>query len=293
MIGGTLVHPLAYMGLYMLILVLALLEFWALCAEQDIRPWLRYVRIGTGLVMGMAFPLSLFVALDLQLPALDLASSEWWYFSAPSSLFVAGAFDGLLYVGLLTGLFLVGGFFIALLTELYGAAKHPFLHLAYLSGSIFYLAFPMWMLFTLPPALIMSVLLLIWANDSFAYLFGRKIGKTPLFPRLSPNKTWEGTLSGVLGSIVAAFLAYSLFVNDWENLNAVNILTLVGAALVLGFVGTAGDLVESMFKRQMGIKDSGNLLPGHGGVLDRFDSLFLVIPFAFLLFRFYQWSGWL
>lgn len=290
MTGGTLIHPLGYMLLYLLILVLALREFWAISAESTIRPWLRYFRIGSGLLMGLAFPLALFLSLEVSLDTKLLI--DWWYFPVPSSLFTGGVFAGFLYVGLFTGLFLLGGFFIALIAELYGAAAHPFQHLAYLAASIFYLAFPAWMLLMLPPALTMSLLLLIWANDSFAYLFGRKIGKTPLFPRLSPKKTWEGTLSGMLGSIVAAFLAYFLFVNDWSLLAGTNLVLLIATALALSLVGTAGDLVESMLKRQIGIKDSGHFLPGHGGMLDRFDSFFLVVPFAFLLFSFYQLSGW-
>jgi phosphatidate cytidylyltransferase len=122
--------------------------------------------------------------------------------------------------------------------------------------------------------LLLAVLIFIWSNDTFAYLTGRAFGKTPLFPRISPKKTVEGTVGGILITMVIAWFIYS------PNYSITHIQFLFFAAVVC-VAGILGDLVESMFKRQWGIKDSGNILPGHGGILDRFDSFILVMPFAY------------
>lgn len=122
--------------------------------------------------------------------------------------------------------------------------------------------------------LLLAVLIFIWSNDTFAYLTGRAFGKTPLFPRISPKKTVEGTVGGILITMVIAWFIYS------PSYSITHIQFLFFAAVVC-VAGILGDLVESMFKRQWGIKDSGNILPGHGGILDRFDSFILVMPFAY------------
>lgn len=123
--------------------------------------------------------------------------------------------------------------------------------------------------------LVLSVLLVIWAGDSGAYFVGRAIGKHKMAPAISPNKTWEGAIGG---------LAASWLVGHWM-VNHVGLYT--GLALVFGLIvgaaGQIGDLFESAIKREIGIKDFGNLLPGHGGVLDRFDSLLFAAPVAYLL----------
>lgn len=124
--------------------------------------------------------------------------------------------------------------------------------------------------------LLLVVLIFIWSNDTFAYLVGRAIGKTPLFTRISPKKTIEGTLGGIIITLVIAWFIYS------PNYPISHLHFVVFAAIVC-VAGILGDLVESMFKRQWGIKDSGNILPGHGGILDRFDSFILVMPFAYLI----------
>lgn len=118
-------------------------------------------------------------------------------------------------------------------------------------------------------------LLLIWANDTFAYLTGSVFGKHKLFKRISPAKTIEGTIGGVLFTILAAWLLHFTKspLNEWQWMMM---------ATVICLSAIPGDLVESLFKRSLGIKDSGNLLPGHGGMLDRFDAMFLSAPFVFL-----------
>lgn len=124
------------------------------------------------------------------------------------------------------------------------------------------------------PYLLLSVILLIWINDIFAYLSGISLGRHKLFSRISPKKTWEGSLGGLIACIAAAW-ALAQYTNWIETWSAIPL------ALIIVVSGSFGDLVESMLKRQSGIKDSGKLLPGHGGVLDRFDATFFSMPFVF------------
>lgn len=120
----------------------------------------------------------------------------------------------------------------------------------------------------------LSIFVFLWANDSGAYCFGSLLGKHKLFPRISPNKSWEGSVGGGLITLAASqvFAHYDATgLTRWEWL---------GLSLVVVLFGTWGDLVESLIKRQLQLKDSGNILPGHGGMLDRFDSSLLAIPAA-------------
>ena len=121
--------------------------------------------------------------------------------------------------------------------------------------------------------IILGYFLLLWSNDTFAYLIGRSIGRTRLFERISPKKTWEGTIGGVVCTLGIAYVLSIYF----TELSFIHWLTI---ALLTSIFGTLGDLVESMFKRNVGVKDSGNVLPGHGGILDRFDGVLLSSPFV-------------
>lgn len=125
----------------------------------------------------------------------------------------------------------------------------------------------------------LSIFIFLWANDTGAYCTGSLLGKHKLFPRISPAKSWEGSIGGgILVLIVAAILGY--IANDGSNTHALNIAQWMGLGLVVVVFGTWGDLVESLFKRTLGVKDSGNILPGHGGMMDRFDSSLMAIPAA-------------
>ena len=119
-------------------------------------------------------------------------------------------------------------------------------------------------------ALVIFVLLLAWAADIGAYFAGRTFGRLRLAPTVSPNKTWEGVIGGLAAGLLVALAARA-----WFELPALAFLSLCSAAVLVSIVG---DLLESMFKRQRGLKDSGSLLPGHGGVLDRIDSLTSSVP---------------
>ena len=125
----------------------------------------------------------------------------------------------------------------------------------------------------------LSVFIFLWTNDTGAYCSGSLFGKHKLFPRISPAKSWEGSIGGgVFVLIAAAIVGY--FANSGESLHTLNIPEWMGLGLVVAVFGTWGDLVESLFKRTIGVKDSGNILPGHGGMLDRFDSSLMAIPAA-------------
>jgi len=124
-------------------------------------------------------------------------------------------------------------------------------------------------------SVILTLIILIWVNDSFAFFVGKNLGKRKLFESVSPKKTIEGFFGGVLFSLITAFIL-SYFC-DFLSLTNLIVISLIASIL-----GTAGDLVESKFKRQANTKDSGNIMPGHGGILDRLDSLLFVAPFVYL-----------
>ena len=126
----------------------------------------------------------------------------------------------------------------------------------------------------------LAVFIFLWTSDSGAYIFGSWLGKHRLFPRISPKKSWEGSIGGGITAVVASqVIAYFIpFANTLTPM--LNHLLWAGLAVVVVIFGTWGDLVESLLKRKIGIKDSGNILPGHGGMLDRFDSSLLAIPAA-------------
>ena len=129
--------------------------------------------------------------------------------------------------------------------------------------------------------LIVGLLVIVWATDSLAYFTGRTIGKTPFAPKISPKKTWEGTIGGFLGAVAAAVLLklFVLAFLSWQD-------ALVCAAIG-GIGGQIGDLAESRLKRIFGVKDSGTILPGHGGILDRIDGLILVMPLYYLYLQYF------
>lgn len=123
----------------------------------------------------------------------------------------------------------------------------------------------------------LSIFIFLWINDTGAYCSGSLFGKHKLFPRISPGKTWEGSIGGGIFVLIAAAII-SYFANNGASAHSLNVIEWMGLGLTVVFFGTWGDLVESLFKRTLGIKDSGNIMPGHGGMLDRFDSSLMAIP---------------
>lgn len=134
---------------------------------------------------------------------------------------------------------------------------------------------------TYEPRIIIGIFILIWTNDTFAYLTGKSLGKNKLLERISPKKTIEGFLGGLVFSIIAGFIL-SYFFSFYSS------IIWISSAIFASTFGTIGDLIESKFKRLASVKDSGKIMPGHGGILDRLDSIIFVVPFLYLIFKTFQ-----
>ncbi len=172
------------------------------------------------------------------------------------------------------------------ISELFLKGSNPIQSLAYAVLGQIYLAIPLSLLSYLAfgydmdnkayhYAFLLALFVFIWVNDSFAYLTGSLFGKHRMFERISPKKSWEGFIGGAIFTIAASVVFASFFTQlplwGW-----------IGFAIIMIIFGTLGDLVESLFKRTLNVKDSGNLLPGHGGILDRIDSVIFSIPALFI-----------
>ena len=131
------------------------------------------------------------------------------------------------------------------------------------------------------PKIIISIFILIWTNDTFAYIVGKSIGKRKLFEKVSPKKTIEGFVGGVVFAIIASYIISKYYIEIVESNTFIWIIT----ALIVSVFGTIGDLIESKFKRIAGVKDSGRIMPGHGGILDRLDSVIFATPIIFLFYQ--------
>jgi phosphatidate cytidylyltransferase len=175
--------------------------------------------------------------------------------------------------------------FAVFIMELYRKKSHPFLDIAVTLLGCVYIAIPMSMMavMALHPvtgatetyhgALVMGCILHVWASDTGAYFIGTRFGRTKLFERISPKKSWEGFFGGLALSFVASWFNHSFFgeleLHQWMIIS-----------VIVTVFGTLGDLTESMLKRSIHIKDSGTIFPGHGGILDRFDAVLVAIPFV-------------
>jgi len=229
-------------------------EFYRLCRKKGVEP-MSSVGVATSLaIFGLAFA----VFLQWGTPATDLTGR-----------IVLGA---LLYVMLIVP--------TAFVCELWRKSPTPIANIATTFMGIIYVALPMAMVLFIPQLLVgkwsglamLAFIGIIWVNDIFAYLVGVTLGKHRLCERISPKKSWEGFFGGLIGAVGAAVLFGYLFGG--------NLLIWGGLGLVTALAGVAGDLVESLMKREVDVKDSGKMMPGHGGFLDRFDALYLAVPFA-------------
>ena len=202
-----------------------------------------------------------------------------------SVLFITSALVAGFYVSpyiLLINFPVVFSFFIG---ELFSRSPNPFMDIASTLLGVIYIALPFSLLnFFFNPLMyvdsyyveiLLGFFSILWISDSAAYLVGSSLGKHPLFKRISPKKTWEGSIGGLLFGLLSAYI-FSLFF-DLFSLQEWFIF-----ALIIIVFSTLGDLTESMLKRSIGIKDSGKILPGHGGILDRFDGALIAIPFTFI-----------
>jgi len=170
---------------------------------------------------------------------------------------------------------------LVLIFELYRKQTNPIHNWAYFILGQIFIALPFSLLnFILfiqdwQPLILLSVFVTIWVNDTGAYLTGVTIGKHRLFERISPKKSWEGFIGGAVFALLSGYV-FSLLIPEIQLIN-----WLVFSEIIVVF-GTFGDLIESLMKRTVGVKDSGDLIPGHGGLLDRFDSMLLAAPVIFI-----------
>ena len=253
-IGATLWSQWSYGALLLLLLVGCMHEFYRLASRCDQRPQ-RLLGMATGIVL---------FAINFMAVCRETA--------------------GLMRGGLLTALtaFVLLALSLMFVCELFRREGNPAAGVGVTLAGVVYVALPVSLMCYIPqlstpewnPRVTVAYIAIIWANDVFAYLVGMSVGRHPLFPRLSPKKSWEGFFGGVAGAVVAGLVAARLTGgSEWAW---------AGLAAVASAAGVLGDLAESMFKRAAGVKDSGRIIPGHGGWLDRFDALILSAPFVFV-----------
>lgn len=195
---------------------------------------------------------------------------------------ISSSSQAILAFGIATLLLL---FLVRFTLQLYIKDENAISSISAASMSIVYIAFPLTTIALvsamISPAMVLAMFIMIWINDTGAFLVGSSIGRHRLFERISPKKSWEGFWGGFVFSIGAGIFIYFLFGKWAPNLSLVS-MCILGA--VVSVFSTFGDLVESLMKRTVKVKDSGNIMPGHGGILDRIDSLLLVSPAVALFF---------
>lgn len=253
MLGGIYGGQYPFVILFTIITALCLWEFLSITLDKDQKR--DRIRKMIGLVFGLT-PFVLVSMLKLNL----LSSPE----------------NFVLYTSLLCFPIL----FLSFVYELFTASKQPFVNVAFIILAMVYIGTPFAMVDFIAfdgdqfrANTVFGLLLLTWVNDTAAYLVGSRIGKNKLFPRISPNKTWEGSIGGGVFTLILSGLLGYIF----EEQSIIEWMILGGIVVIFGSVG---DLIESMLKRSYDVKDSGNLLPGHGGLLDRFDAFIFLVPFA-------------
>ena len=258
-LGGVLWSQWSLFALLLLMVVGGVMEFYRLAERQAVQP-----QRALGLLMSI-----LLVVLNFAFVSEDIE--------------VLGAQNRLFVCGLAMLLLLVPMLFIC---ELYRKGVNPLANIAATLLGVFYVALPLSLMLYMPligstawnPWVLIAYIVIVWSNDVFAYLFGMTFGRHRLFERLSPKKSWEGFFGGLVGAVVAGVVA--------AHLMEQSMVVWAALALLISVTAVLGDLAESMFKRAADVKDSGALIPGHGGVLDRFDALLLSAPFVFVYMLF-------
>lgn len=256
-LGAAYGGKFAFGGFLLLIVVVGMWEFYNIAAATGATPHRTL-----GLAAGVVLLVTTFFLFDGFVSDMRSADS------------VDMLIGGILYFSVLIPLCFV--------VELFYDSETPLRNVATTLMGIFYVAYPMALLLFIPilitgewqPESFLFYLFIVWGNDVFAYLTGIAFGKHKMAPRISPKKSWEGFAGGVAGAMVMGAIG-SFVVGSPLGM-------WLGLAAVVAITSVFGDLVESMFKREAGIKDSGKIMPGHGGVLDRFDALLISSPFAFV-----------
>jgi CDP-diglyceride synthetase len=247
--GAILIHATTFFALFAVIVALGIFEFYRIIDGANVFP-----NKLLGGILGMVF----FAVSCLYASGLVPIAVYWFVVPFISAIFVA---------------------------ELYRKQTTPFQNIAVTLFGALYVAVPfsLLVLFGFPEQgitayqsnLILGFFFLLWSSDTGAYLTGVSIGKHPMFPRISPKKSWEGFAGGIVLTLFVAFIISNYF-------TALTLVDWLVIAVIICIFGVWGDLVESMLKRSLDIKDSGNILPGHGGILDRFDSVLFSAPIVFL-----------
>lgn len=247
--GAILFHAVTFFALIVIIVALGIVEFYKLMDSTPVR---------TNKVLGLTVGLLLLTLTCLY--SIGVADVAWFWIVVPviSSVFIA---------------------------ELYRKQEHPFQNIAITLFGVLYVAVPFSLLVNIgfpqqsitgyQPRLIIGLFFLLWANDTGAYVTGITMGKHPMFSRISPKKSWEGFAGGLFFTLLVAFIISRYFI-------ALQVIDWIIIAIIVCIFGVWGDLIESMLKRSLNIKDSGNILPGHGGILDRFDSILFSAPIVFV-----------
>ena len=256
--GATLLSPWGYMALLAIVTVVGVWEFYNLCEQCGYAPQ-RVMGVALAVVL-FAFGASIFASISI----------------ARSSLA-----EVIILASILYALVAVPSVFVC---ELFRKEPHPIANVATTICGVFYVALPATLMLAVPEVLntvgdwnpwyALCYILIIWSNDVFAYFAGIIFGKHRMCERISPKKSWEGFVGGVVAAIAFALLFGWLLDQSlplWGGMGA-----------IIAVTGVAGDFVESLFKRSAGVKDSGSIMPGHGGILDRFDALFISAPYVLL-----------
>jgi phosphatidate cytidylyltransferase len=263
--------PVGLLGLILILAALAVQEYYGLAKAKGFLP-----QVG----MGIAFTLLLVLAF----------AHQRVNFLINQDLITRFTTFPLIEVVLI-------GLFIAVMTyEMFRGMPNPFNHVAITIAGVIYVGVGLGCFYGVreyflarsinpassaiiaPGPFVITVLAAIWICDTAAYFVGRAMGKNKLFERVSPNKTWEGAIGGLVFSLLTFFAARAWI----DGLAGLSVVDCVILGHIVGVFGQIGDLAESQFKRDVGVKDSSNLIPGHGGVLDRLDSILFVFPLTYL-----------
>ncbi|HOK60709.1 MAG: CDP-archaeol synthase [Tenuifilum sp.] len=250
LVGAIYIGHITFFILFLAITTATMLEFYHLGLKAKLRP-----QSLLGVFIGMAF----FI---------------WSYFYSSGRIEQLTLYG---FVPLLVSIFVV---------ELYRHQQKPMQNIALTLLGIFYIALPFSLMNFITingssysmdynPNILLGILFLVWANDTGAYIVGVSMGKHKMIPRISPKKSWEGFVGGIATTLLVAWVIAMFF-------DEVSLKHWLAIGLITTFMAVLGDLVESMFKRSIGVKDSGKFLPGHGGLLDRFDALLMVLPMVYV-----------
>ena len=246
----------AYGALLLFILSMGMDEFYAIVTKGDIEP-----QKGVGQVLGVALFGGAYEIFRRLYDGVEMRGGQYWFIGAIILLVL----------------------FVPFIIEIFRAKEHPLRNIAATIMGVIYVALPMSLMLFIPLLLnggvwraeaFLFYLFIVWGNDVFAYLTGVSIGKHRMCERISPKKSWEGFVGGIIGALAMGALGNVVVGGGYP--------LWLGLAFIVAISSVLGDLVESMFKREAGIKDSGSILPGHGGMLDRFDALIISVPFAFV-----------